>query len=470
MPVCGRCNATKGFNKFHALEKLKAQPTCKDCIKIKDQPVALSACVERTEAESSAQEDTPVASPSFAPAKEPPIMSPPGSKKKGVSVDDFVFLRVIGKGTFGKVLMVRHKKTEVIYAMKVISKQFLVDMDSVKYMKSERNIMTKIHHPFVIGLEFAFQTESKVYLVMEYQPGGELFSHLKKEGLLMEDKAKFYLAEMILALEHLHLQGIIHRDLKPENVLISAQGHVKLTDFGLAKQVNDGDELYTFCGTQEYMAPEMVLGNGYSSAVDWWSLGALAYEMLVGHPPFETKNKNRKELHKKILTAKLVLPKWLSSEAHSLLKSLLERNIDKRLGGGKSTMFVVRGVQALKCHPFFRSIDWNAIAQLKTPPPMVPRVNHETDTSNFDTEFTGLPATDLTCGNFDGDNETFRGFSFYGHDELDIVDDIESLVLHRTRSLSRRASKEFLEVLHTDPSALGGAVAADSSSGGTAPC
>ncbi|OQR91891.1 protein kinase [Achlya hypogyna] len=434
MPFCSQCLTTKGFNKFHALEKVKAKPTCKECIK--DGRTPLSPCAE-TEAER---------------LETPPS---PASAKKGTRIEDFEFLSVIGKGAFGKVLLVRHKTSRQMHAMKIISKQFLVEMNSVEYMKSEREIMTKVNHPFIIGLKYAFQNESKVragvYLIMEYQPGGELFSHLVKEGILLESKAKFYIAEMVLAIEHLHSKGIIHRDLKPENVLISAEGHVKLTDFGLAKQVNDGDEVFTFCGTQEYMAPEMILGNGYTSAVDWWSLGALAHEMLTGRPPFEAKNKNRKELHKKILTAKLTLPRWLSQDAHSLLKSLLERNVDKRLGGGKSSMFVVRGVQALKAHPFFKGIDWNAMAQLQVAPPMIPAIRNELDTSNFDAEFTGLPPTDLDCSEFAGDRDTFRGFSFCEADRrmsLDtkkaeddaLVESIANLVLHRTRSMSRRGS------------------------------
>lgn len=337
--------------------------------------------------------------------------------KKTASLKDFQLLSVIGQGAFGKVLLVRHSATGSVHAMKIISKQFVIDMDSVHYMKTERDVMTKIRHPFVIGLNYAFQTESKVYLVMEYQSGGELFSYLKEEGTFTEDTVRFYLAEMILALEHLHGHGIIHRDLKPENLLISAEGHIKLTDFGLAKQYIEGQEMMTVCGTKEYMAPEMLLGKGYDSAVDWWSLGALAYEMLIGNPPFRSRKPTI--LHKQILTAKIQLPRWLSGEAHSLLKSLLERNVSKRLGGGKSSLFVVKGVHALKRHPFFKSINWEKIENLRVPPPMVPRVSDEADTSYFDKKFTDMSASDLFCDAvIDERNNLFRGFSFCRRDSI----------------------------------------------------
>uniref|UniRef100_K3WJV3 non-specific serine/threonine protein kinase n=1 Tax=Globisporangium ultimum (strain ATCC 200006 / CBS 805.95 / DAOM BR144) TaxID=431595 RepID=K3WJV3_GLOUD len=257
--------------------------------------------------------------------------------KKPTSIDDFQLLSVIGQGAFGKVLLVRHATTNKVHAM-------------------------KIRHPFVISLTYAFQTESK-------------------------DAVRFYLAEMVLALEHLHSQGIIHRDLKPENVLISRGGHVKLTDFGLAKE--------------------------YREAVDWWSLGALAHEMLTGNPPF--RSKNSRDLHTKILSAKLQLPRWLSNDAHSLIKSLLERNVSKRLGGGKSSMFVVRGISALKSHPFFKGIDWNEIEKMHVRPPMIPTVHHEADTRNFSDKFTKLPVSDLTCDAIvDEENKLFLGFSFIG--------------------------------------------------------
>ncbi|KAI9997164.1 hypothetical protein PInf_000600 [Phytophthora infestans] len=371
MPLCAACCVTKGFNKFHGGQRHLQRPVCKECFRNGKKPVDLGGEPETL------------------------LIRAPGDKKT-VSLAGFQLLSVIGQGAFGKVLLVRHFTTGEVHAMKIISKQFVIDMDSVHYMKTERDVMTKIRHPFVIGLNYAFQTESKVYLVMDYQSGGELFSYLKEEGTFTEDATRFYLAEMILALEHLHGHGIIHRDLKPENVLISAEGHIKLTDFGLAKEYVEGQELLTVCGTKEYMAPEMLLGKGYDSAVDWWSLGALAYEMLTGNPPF--RSKNPADLHKKILSAKIQLPRWLSGEAHSLIKSLLER---------------------YKAPPLFQVGGLGKMETLRVPPPMVPSVSNEADTSNFDKKFTDMSASDLLCDPvIEEDNNLFRGFSFCRRDSL----------------------------------------------------
>eukprot|EP00451_Oxyrrhis_marina_P025558 CAMPEP_0204344522 /NCGR_PEP_ID=MMETSP0469-20131031/25690_1 /ASSEMBLY_ACC=CAM_ASM_000384 /TAXON_ID=2969 /ORGANISM="Oxyrrhis marina" /LENGTH=208 /DNA_ID=CAMNT_0051329797 /DNA_START=10 /DNA_END=632 /DNA_ORIENTATION=- len=208
--------------------------------------------------------------------------------------------------------------------------------------------MTKVDHPFVVGLKCSFQTPEKMFLIMDYMPGGELFFHLDREGFILEEVARFYVAELTLALEFLHSIHIIHRDLKPENVLIDAQGHIKVTDFGLAKDFRDGDAsdegTRTVCGTYEYMAPEMISKKGYSKAVDWWSLGTLMYEMMTGKPPFRGKNKD--VLMKRILTEKIKFPPWLTGEATSLMKAFLERNVQRRLGATKSTMFKVGGTQA----------------------------------------------------------------------------------------------------------------------------
>ncbi|POM78147.1 AGC protein Kinase [Phytophthora palmivora] len=309
------------------------------------------------------------------------------SAKRPVGPQDFDLLCVIGQGAFGKVIQVRHQPTDEILAMKIVSNKYIVQHNSVSYLQAERDIMTKINHPFLISLRYAFQTKSNVYLVMPFVAGGELFHHLHKEGLLLESSAKFYAAEMVLALEHLHSKGIIHRDLKPENVLLGADGHIRLTDFGLAKEMADeGDSTSTMCGTNEYMPPEMIRRKAYNQAVDWWALGALIYEMVTGYPPF--RHKNRKKLHHKILNEKLPLPKWLGPDTHSILKQLLERNVDKRLGSGKSTMFQVKGVQAIKKHAFFKGIDWGLLEQKKVQPPILPNVMSNTDTTYFSEEFT----------------------------------------------------------------------------------
>ncbi|KAE9043916.1 hypothetical protein PR001_g5572 [Phytophthora rubi] len=310
-----------------------------------------------------------------------------GASRRPVGPQDFDLLCVIGQGAFGKVIQVRHQPTDEILAMKIVSNKYIVQHNSVSYLQAERDIMAKINHPFLISLRYAFQTKSNVYLVMPFVAGGELFHHLHKEGLLLESSAKFYAAEMVLALEHLHSKGIIHRDLKPENVLLGADGHIRLTDFGLAKEMADEeDSTSTMCGTNEYMPPEMIRRKAYNQAVDWWALGALIYEMVTGYPPF--RHKNHKKLHHKILNEKLPLPRWLGPDTHSILKQLLERNVDKRLGSGKSTMFQVKGVQAIKKHAFFKNIDWHLLEQKKVQPPILPNIVSNTDTTYFSEEFT----------------------------------------------------------------------------------
>ncbi len=346
-----------------------------------------------------------------------------------VGPEDFTPLCVIGQGAFGRVLQVRSKLDDGVYAMKVISKRMLRKKNHLSYMRAERDIMTKVDFPFVVGLKFSFQTDEKLFLVMDYLSGGELFFHLRKQGLILEDTARFYVAEMILALEHLHSKGIIHRDLKPENVLLGRDGHLCLTDFGLAKELSaggdtanggaggedgeNGGRARTVCGTNEYMCPEMILKKGYGKAADWWSLGALMYEMMAGNPPFRAKTV--KELNRKILHEKLMLPPFLSSEAHAVLKGLLERNVQKRLGATRATMFEVGGVAALKAQKFFRKIDWQLLFRKQVPAPVVPELAHDCDTSNFDEEFTKMDLS-LSLVEIEGagatHSDTFCGFSF----------------------------------------------------------
>ncbi len=366
---------------------------------------------------------------------------------------DFELIKVIGIGAFGKVILVRTRQNNQACAMKCISKRLVRKKRSFDSMKAERDIMAKIVHPFIVNLKCAFQTETKLFLVMEFLAGGELFFHLSKQGLLKEDTAKFYMAEIVLALEHLHSLDIIHRDLKPENLLLGSDGHVRLTDFGLAKDMEGGDEggrLRTICGTSEYMAPEMILKKGYGKAVDWWSLGALLFEMITGYAPFCARS--TRDLYRKILNDKISLPTWVSAPCHQIMRGLLERNVNKRLGATKSTMFEVGGVKVLKNHPFFVDIDWKGLLSKSPSPPFIPDLSGgPMDTTNFCSDFLKMPlprslsedvsssaATSRTCSGRersivardaserdtaslegDGQKDHFRGFSY-------IVDDFES--------------------------------------------
>ncbi|XP_043105876.1 ribosomal protein S6 kinase beta-1 isoform X2 [Puntigrus tetrazona] len=235
----------------------------------------------------------------------------------------FELLRVLGKGGYGKVFQVRKVSgadSGKIFAMKVLKKAMIVrNAKDTAHTKAERSILEEVKHPFIVDLIYAFQTGGKLYLILEYLSGGELFMQLEREGIFLEDTACFYLAEISMALGHLHQKGIIYRDLKPENIMLNNNGHVKLTDFGLCKEsIHDGTVTHTFCGTIEYMAPEILMRSGHNRAVDWWSLGALMYDMLTGAPPFTAEN--RKKTIDRILKCKLNLPPYLTQEARDLLK------------------------------------------------------------------------------------------------------------------------------------------------------
>ncbi|KAL3316293.1 Ribosomal protein S6 kinase beta-1 [Cichlidogyrus casuarinus] len=309
----------------------------------------------------------------------------PGQEK--VKPSDFKLLKVLGKGGYGKVFLaekVRGIDTGKVFAMKVLKKASIVtSAKDTAHTRSERNILEMIKHPFLVELHFAFQTPGKLYLVLEFLPGGELFMRLESSGVFTEEQASFYLSEIILAIGHLHSMEIIYRDLKPENVLLDAQGHVKLTDFGLSKERIDDRSNHrtdTFCGTIEYMAPEIIRREGHGKAVDWWSLGTLMYDMLTGGPPFQCDDRRR--TIESILRDTFMCSPDTSQEAVSLLNGLLQKREALRLGYGP------RDADAIKEHEFFRSLDWEKVYRREMTPPFKPNLTSSTDVSQFDPTIT----------------------------------------------------------------------------------
>lgn len=323
------------------------------------------------------------------------------------SPDQFKLLQVLGQGSFGKVFLVKKvvgPDAGALYAMKVLKKATLKVRDRMR-TKMERDILAEVRHPFVVKLHYAFQTEGKLYLILDFLKGGDLFTRLSKEVMFTEEDVKFYLAELALALDHLHGLGIIYRDLKPENILLDADGHISLTDFGLSKEALSDQKAYSFCGTVEYMAPEVINRKGHTTAADWWSFGVLMFEMLTGALPFQ--GTNRKETMMQILKAKLGMPQFLSPEAQSLLRALFKRNPANRLGSGPD------GVEDIKAHPFFATIDWVKLYNRETMPPFIPAVSRSDHTFYFDKEFTTrTPEDSPGCPPSATAHELFRGFSF----------------------------------------------------------
>uniref|UniRef100_A0A8R1TQR8 non-specific serine/threonine protein kinase n=1 Tax=Onchocerca volvulus TaxID=6282 RepID=A0A8R1TQR8_ONCVO len=330
--------------------------------------------------------------------------------KEGEKADpsQFELLSMIGQGSFGKVLLVkktRGRDAGQLFAMKILKKATLKVHDRYR-TKAERDILARFHHPFIVRLHYAFQTEGKLYLILDFLPGGDLFNRLSKEIMFTEDDVKFYLAEIALALGHLHSLGIAYRDLKPENILLDADGHINLTDFGLSKEsIEKNGKTYSFCGTVEYMAPEVVNRRGHTVAADWWSLGVLMYEMLTGYLPFH--GSSRKETMSMILRAKLRMPQSLSLGAQQLLRALFKRNPANRLGCSADD------VKQIKSHKFFDTINWEKLYNREVQPPFRPLCTPSNHTRCFGSEFTkktpndspALPPSAAT-------HELFRGFSY----------------------------------------------------------
>ncbi|KAM3163428.1 Serine/threonine-protein kinase YPK1 [Lachancea thermotolerans] len=330
---------------------------------------------------------------------------------RALSIDDFDLLKVIGKGSFGKVMQVRKKDTNKVYALKAIRKSYIVSKSEVTHTLAERTVLARVDNPFIVPLKFSFQSPDKLYIVLAFINGGELFYHLQREGRFSLSRARFYTAELLCALETLHNLDVIYRDLKPENILLDHQGHIALCDFGLCKLNMKGQEkTNTFCGTPEYLAPELLLGQGYSKVVDWWTLGVLLYEMMTGLPPYY--DEDVPKMYKKILQEPLRFPDGFDKDAKDLLIGLLSRDPKRRLG--------FNGAEEIKSHPFFSQLNWKRLWMKGYIPPYKPPVMNSLDTSNFDQEFTKELPVDSVVNDFLSESvqQQFGGWTYVGSEQL----------------------------------------------------
>jgi len=340
-----------------------------------------------------------------------------------MTADDFEPLRCLGKGTYGTVVLVKQRSSGRLFAQKQFKKASLVvHKKLIEQTKTERQILESVNrHPFVVKLFYAFQDQEKLYLILEYGQGGELFTHLNTEKMFAEPTAAFYMAEMVLALSHLHDNlGVIYRDLKPENCLLDFEGHLLLTDFGLSKVAVEPDECNSMLGTVEYMAPEVILGKKYGKAVDWWSFGALGFDLMTGNPPF--RGQNHAKIQDNIVKQKLVMPYFLGPDARDLLTRLLRKEPAKRLGSN-----MPKDLYTIKKHRFFRNIDWDRLATRELEPPIQPLITDPELAENFAPQFTELSLSPVitkaddpwsALSPKDGKDDPFGGFSFVASTSL----------------------------------------------------
>eukprot|EP00039_Didymoeca_costata_P019199 m.336602 g.336602 ORF g.336602 m.336602 type:complete len:580 (+) comp17906_c0_seq1:216-1955(+) len=326
-----------------------------------------------------------------------------------VKPEDFTYLKVLGKGSFGKVMMAEHNKSKKVYAIKVLKKDVLIEDNDLECALTEKNVLAKTcNHPYLTALHSCFQTDDRLFYVMEMITGGDLLFHIQKVRRFPEERARFYTGEIVLGLEYLHKQGILYRDLKLDNVMLDGAGHIKIADFGMCKENIVGThKAYTFCGTPDYLAPEILMEQPYDSSVDWWALGVLIYEMTVGQPPFI--GKTEEDLFVAIIKKRVLFPKWISEECKNMINGFTHKPIEGRLGCGPL------GIADIKSHPWLASLDWEKLEKRELEPPFKPDVKGEKDHGNFDADFTAEPPT-LTPADPARieaiDQREFEGFSF----------------------------------------------------------
>ncbi|OXB75161.1 UNVERIFIED_CONTAM: hypothetical protein H355_016193 [Colinus virginianus] len=322
-----------------------------------------------------------------------------------LTIEDFVLHKMLGKGSFGKVFLAELKNTDQYFAVKALKKDVVLMDDDVECTMVEKRVLSLAwEHPFLTHVFCTFQTKENLFFVMEYLNGGDLMFHIQSCHKFDLPRATFYAAEIISGLQFLHSKGIIYRDLKLDNVLLDSEGHIKIADFGMCKENMFGDaKTSTFCGTPDYIAPEILLGQKYNTSVDWWSFGVLLYEMLIGQSPFH--GQDEEELFQSIRMDNPFYPRWLDKDAKDILVKLFVREPERRLGA--------RG--NIRQHAFFREINWEALEERRMEPPFKPRVKSPSDCSNFDKEFLSekprLSCADRALIN-SMDQNMFRNFSF----------------------------------------------------------
>ena len=338
-----------------------------------------------------------------------------GGENTPATLEDFKHLKILGQGSFGKFVLVKNENNNKLYAMKILDKKFIVKKNQVSHTQTERVLLEKLKHPFIVKLNYAFQDSKRLYFLTEFLQGGELFFHLRRNSGYKEKAVRFYMCQILLALEYMHNNNYIYRDLKPENILIDKEGNIKLTDFGLSKIMPpDEKTTYTMCGTAEYLAPEILFGKGYDKTCDWFSFGVVLFEMFCGYHPFKSKGQR---IDPKIYLKKTYIPEKVSKTARDLIEKLFVSNPKKRLG--------YKSADEVKNHPFFQGIDFDKVLKKEYKPPFIPKLNDDTDLRYFDENYTQLKVeNEKHDGKADEQDEkdefNFEGFSFQQEESINL--------------------------------------------------